>query len=42
MKTIALLNKVTELGFNREKALSDIDITLDNLIGVQNRKPLME
>lgn len=40
--TIALLNKVTELGFSREKALVYIDTTLDNLIGLQNRKPIME
>ena len=42
MMTIALLNKVTELGFSREKALAEIDMSLDNLIGVQNRKPIME
>nr|DAX14748.1 MAG TPA: UBA-like domain protein [Caudoviricetes sp.] len=42
MKTIELLNKVVELGFDREKALADIDASLDNVIGVENRKPLTE
>lgn len=35
-KTIDLLNKAVELGFDREKALADIDASLDN------RKPLAE
>ena len=38
MKTIELLNKAIELGFNREKALADIDASLDEVIGVENRK----
>lgn len=42
MKTINLLNKVVELGFNRENALLEIDRSLDKVIGVENRKPLVE
>ena len=42
MKTIELLNKAIELGFNREKALADIDASLDEAIGVENRKSLAE
>ena len=40
MRTIELLNKAIELGFNREKALADIDASLDEIIGVENRKAL--
>lgn len=32
MKTIELLNKAVELGFNREKALADIDASLDQCL----------
>lgn len=42
MKTIELLNKVVELGFSREKALTDIDASLDKIIGAENRKPIIE
>lgn len=42
MKAIELLNKVVELGFSREKALADIDASLDEIIGVENRKPIAE
>lgn len=42
MKTIELLNKVVELGFDREKALADIDVSLDEVIGAENRKPITE
>lgn len=42
MKTIELLNKAVELGFDREKVLADIDASLDEVIGVENRKPLAE
>lgn len=42
MKTIELLNKVIELGFDREKALADIDASLDEIIGAENRKPIIE
>lgn len=42
MKTIDLLNKVVELGFDREKALADIDTSLDEIIGVENRKSITE
>lgn len=42
MKTIELLNKVVKLGFDREKALADIDASLDEVIGAENRKPITE
>lgn len=42
MKTIELLNKVVKLGFDREKALEDIDASLDEIIGAENRKPITE
>ena len=42
MKTIELLNKAIELGFDREKALEDIDASLDEVIGVENRKAITE
>lgn len=42
MKTIELLNKVVELGFDREKALAGIDASLDEIIGAENRKPITE
>ena len=42
MRTLDLLNKVVKLGFNREKALADIDASLDDVIGADNRKPLAE
>ena len=42
MKTIELLNKVVKLGFDREKALADIDASLDEIIGAENRKPIAE
>lgn len=42
MKTIELLNKAVELGFDREKALADIDASLDAIIGVENRKSITE
>ena len=42
MRTIELLNKVVELGFDREKALADIDASLDAIIGVENRKSITE
>ena len=42
MKTIELLNKVVKLGFDREKALEDIDASLDEIIGAENRKPIAE
>lgn len=41
-KTIDLVNEVMELGFNREEALEGIDASLDNEVGFENRKPLME
>lgn len=42
MKTIELLNKAVELGFDRERCLCDIDASLDEIIGADNRKPLAE
>lgn len=42
MKTIELLNKVIELGFDREKALAGIDASLDEIIGFENRKALAD
>lgn len=39
-KTIELLNEVVEMGFSREKALRDIDTSLDEEL--TERKPLME
>ena len=42
MKTIELLNKAVKLGFDREKALADIDANLDEVIGAENRKPITE
>lgn len=42
MKTIELLNKAVELGFDREKALAGIDASLDEVIGAENRKPITE
>lgn len=41
-KTIDLLNEVMKLGFSREKALADIDASLDEAIGAENRKPIAE
>ena len=42
MRTIELLNKAIELGVDREKALEYIDASLDEVIGVENRKALAE
>lgn len=42
MKTTELLNKAVKLGFDREKALADIDASLDEIIGAENRKPITE
>lgn len=39
-KTIELLNEVVAMGFGREKALRDIDASLDEELA--ERKPLME
>lgn len=39
-KTIDLLNKAVSMGFSREKALRDIDASLDEEL--TERKPLME
>ncbi len=42
MKTTEVLNKAVKLGFDREKALADIDASLDEIIGAENRKPIAE
>lgn len=42
MKTLDVLNKAVELGFDREEALTSIDASLDYLIGIDNRKPISE
>lgn len=42
MRTLDLLNKVVKLGFDREKALADIDASIDEIIGAENRKPITE
>lgn len=39
-KTIDLLNKAVSMGFSREKALRDIDASLEEEL--TERKPLME
>lgn len=39
-KTIDLLNEVVAMGFSRERALRDIDASLDEEL--TERKPLME
>lgn len=41
-KTIDLLEEAVKMGVEREKALSDIDASLDEELGTENRKPLME
>ena len=41
-KTINLLNEIVKMGFSREKALRDIDASLDEELRTENRKPLME
>lgn len=41
-KTIDLVNEVMALGFDHEEALEGIDASLDNEVGFENRKPLME
>lgn len=41
-KTMDLVNEVVALGFDREEALAGIDASLDEMIGVENRKPLAE
>ena len=42
MKTIEFLNEVMKLGFDKERALEGIDASLDEIIGVENRKALAE
>lgn len=34
--------KVDGIGIDREKALADIDASLDEIIGAENRKPITE
>lgn len=40
-KTIDLLNEVVAMGFSRERALSDIDASLDEELGFENRTDLV-
>lgn len=42
MRTLDLLNKVVKLGFDRGKVLADIDASLDEIIGAENRKSIAE
>ena len=42
MKTIELLNEVMKLGFDKERALEGIDASLDEVLGVENRKALAD
>lgn len=39
-RTIDLLNEVVAMGFSRERALSDIDASLDEELGFENRTDL--
>lgn len=41
-KTFDLLEEAVKMGFEKEKALSDIDASLDEELRTENRKPLME
>ena len=41
-KTIDLLEEAVKMGFEREKALRDIDASLDEELGAENRMSLME
>lgn len=41
-KTIDLLNEVVAMGFSRERALSDIDASLDEELGLENRTDLVD
>lgn len=38
--TLELLNKVVAMGFDRQKALEEIDMALDDELGFENRKPI--
>lgn len=38
--TLELLNKVIELGFDKDEALESIDASLDDEFGYENRKPI--
>lgn len=40
--TLQLLDEVEAMGFDREKALEDIDVCLDEMFGYENRKYLEE
>ena len=41
-KTVDLLNEVVALGVSKERALEDIDASLDEIIGYENRQELAE
>lgn len=40
--TLKLLNEVIELGFDQNKALMRIDVSLDKKLGIEERKPLSD
>lgn len=43
MKTsLSLLNEITNLGFDQQKALTRIDKILDMKLGIDERKPLLD
>ena len=41
-KTMDLLKEVVTMGFSKEEALKQIDASLDELFGFENRKELTE
>ena len=41
-KTVDLVNEVVALGVSKERALEDIDASLDEIIGYENRQELAE
>lgn len=40
--TLDLLNEVVAMGFDRAKALENIDASLDNVFGLENRKEIRD
>lgn len=40
--TLDLLNEVVAMGFDRTKALESIDVSLDNVFGLENRKEIRD
>lgn len=39
-RTKELINDVVAMGFNYDEALSAVDASLDNSLGLENRKPI--